>query len=424
MKPTILMLPSWYPTSENPFVGSFFREQALVMQENFNFVVLTVRYKGELACVRAVKNLFHIPVKPNLKFVQDDNGLQEYCLTIRTPRFIIWDLLVQKFNSYVKKQRLPMGIGRIENHAIKNARISAILYLKKNNLLPTFDCIYSLTSQDIANLGNDFARMYKVPHVTAEHAPFPNPGQVLSDSIAEAIEKADAFLAISNDKIRQVLLQNIKINPVWVGNYCDESRFRPSVENHTTPTILIVGASSYIKNFPLFIRAMEELKQIATKDFKIMIAGYNANKEYSQSPKDLEELVRCSSVRDNITMIESVSREDMPALYNACDIFVMTSIQEGMPVSALEACMSGLPVITTRCGGVEDYIDDSMGRIVSITDYRGIAEACNQILNGEIEFDRKHIREKTINIFGKEAFVSRISNVFFSVIEKNKRKLD
>ena len=36
MKPTILMLPSWYPTKENPHNGCFFREQALAMQEKFN----------------------------------------------------------------------------------------------------------------------------------------------------------------------------------------------------------------------------------------------------------------------------------------------------------------------------------------------------------------------------------------------------
>lgn len=66
-------------------------------------------------------------------------------------------------------------------------------------------------------------------------------------------------------------------------------------------------------------------------------------------------------------MIEAVSRENMLALYNSCDVFVMTSIQEGLPVSALEASMSGLPVISTRCGGVEDYVDDSMVRIFAIT---------------------------------------------------------
>ena len=44
MKPTILMLPSWYPINGS-VGGSFFREQALALLENFNFVVLVYTEK-------------------------------------------------------------------------------------------------------------------------------------------------------------------------------------------------------------------------------------------------------------------------------------------------------------------------------------------------------------------------------------------
>lgn len=417
MKPTILMLPSWYPTKENPHNGCFFREQALAMQKNFNFVVVTYICKKEIAVIYAIKQLFNL-IKPKITFVQNDKGLQEYHLDIKVPQFIIWDLFIERFNLVVKKQRLPQGIGKIEHQMVQKAREKSIIYLKKKNLLPHFDCVYSLTSQDMASLGNDFSKVFSVPHVTAEHAPFPWPGHVLTDYTVEAIEKADAFLAISNDKIRQVLLQNVKVNPVWVGNLCDETKFYLSNEKHEKTSFLIVAANSFYKNYPLFIKAMEELKRIASKDFNVVIAGYNSNKGYSQNAKDLEDMVHNSIIAENTKMIEAVSREDIPKLYNSCDVFVMTSIQEGLPVSALEASMSGLPVISTRCGGVEDYVDDSMGRIFPITDYKGIAKACNQILNGEIKFNKEEIRNKTINKFGNEAFVTRISRVFFDILHE------
>lgn len=415
MKPTILMLPSWYPTKENPHNGCFFREQALAMQKNFNFVVVTYICKKEIAFLYAIKKLLNF-TKPKITFVQDDKGLKEYHLDIKVPQFIIWDLFIERFNLVVKKQRLPQGIGKIEHKLVQKSREKSILYLKKKNLLPHFDCVYSLTAQDMASLGNDFSKVYSIPHVTAEHAPFPWPGHVLSDYTVKSIENADAFLAISNDKIRQVLLQNVKVKPIWVGNLCDESQFKLTTEKHEIPTFLIVAANSFYKNYDLFIKSMEELKRIALKDFNIIIAGYNSNKGYSQNANELESKIQNSLIAENTQMIEAVSREDIPKLYNSCDVFVMTSIQEGLPVSALEASMSGLPIISTRCGGVEDYVDDSMGRIFHITDYKGIAKACNQFLNGEIRFDNKAIREKAISLFGKEAFVERISKVFFDVI--------
>ena len=152
---------------------------------------------------------------------------------------------------------------------------------------------------------------------------------------------------------------------------------------------------------------MEELKRISTKDFKIIIAGYNANKGYSQNAKELEEMIKNSSFANNTEMIDSVSRDEMPAIYNKCDAFIMTSIQEGLPISAIEASMSGLPVFATRCGGVEDYIDDSMGKIVSITDYKGLAFACYDFLNGNLKYEGNKIREKTIALFGRDAFIKK-----------------
>lgn len=417
MKPTILMLPSWYPTDNNPHNGCFFREQALAMQSKFNFVVVTYKCKRVLAFFYAIKNLVKLN-KPHLKFVKDDNGLKEYSLTISVPKFFIWDLLINRINFVLKHDKLPQGVGKKEEKFLRKSREKSIKYLKNHNLLPHLDCVYSLTSQDRAVLGYDFSKVFSVPHITAEHAPFPWPGRVLSDYTVEAIEKSDAFLAISNDKIRQVLLQNIKVNPIWVGNLCDESKFCLSDEKHDKTTFLIVAANSFYKNYPLFIKAMEELKRISTKDFKIIIAGYGSNKGYSKNTKELEEKVATSVIADNTLMIESIPRDDMPKLYNSCDVFVMTSIQEGLPVSALEASMSGLPVISTCCGGVEDYVDCTMGRIFSITDYKGIANACNQILNGEIKFDNNVIRDKAIKLFGNEAFLERISKVFIDVMNK------
>ena len=418
-KPTILMLPTWYPTKENPINGTFFREQALAMQSNFNFVVATYHEKSELAFLFFIKKILCLE-NPKVVFVQNDLGLKEYAIYANKPQFIIWDLFLERFKRVVFHHKTRIGVGKEELSCIKKNRYHIANVIKNRNLLPAFDCVYSLTAQDFAPIGKTFAKTFNVPHVTAEHAPFPWPGNVLTDTTVEAIETADAFLAISNDKIRQVLLQNVKVNPIWVGNLCDETKFSLSKERHEIPTFLIVAANSFYKNYSLFIKAMEELKRIAKKDFKIVIAGYNANKGYSQNAKELEESVRNSIINSNTKMIDAVSREDMPALYNSCDVFVMTSIQEGLPVSAIEASMSGLPVISTRCGGVEDYIDESMGCIVAITDYKGIAKACNEYLEGKIKFDSNYIRERAVSLFGNEAFTNRMKNVFESVIKNEK----
>lgn len=413
MKKTILMLPSWYPTKENSFNGCFFREQALELKNNFNFIVINYSKKCYFPIIYLFRTLF-CKTKPKIEYIQNDEGLEEYSLFDFGIKFIFFDELYSKILLKIKKNK--HGIGKIENPLHEKILKSHIRYLKTKKMIPDFNLVYSLTAQDMAYLGHNICTVYKTPHITAEHAPFPWPGFVLSNKIVEAIESADAFLAISNDKIRQVLLQNVQVTPIWVGNFCNETKFHLSNSSHIIPTFLIVAANSFYKNYPLFIKAMEELKSIAVKNFKIIIAGYNANKGYSENAKNLENMIKNSTIASNTQMIEAVERNDIPALYNKCDVFVMTSIQEGLPVSALEASMSGLPVFSTRCGGVEDYVDDNMGRIFDITDYKGIANACNDYLNGKIKFDSKYIREHAVSLFGKEAFTERMKGIFEKII--------
>ncbi len=411
------MLPTWYPSKDNPINGIFFREQALVMRKDFDFVVARLFVKSDLFLINFIKRLFRIPIS-NVVFVQDDCGLKEYAIYVHKPQFIVWDLFWERFARIFLHKKNRLGIGGEELLCIKKNRLRVARYLKQKKLLPQFDCVYSLTSQENAPWGKAFADTFNVPHITAEHAPFPWPGSVLTDSVVDAIESADEFLAISNDKVRQVLLQNVKINPVWVGNMCDETKFSLSQETHDVPTFLIVAANVFYKNYPLFLKSMEELKRIATVKFKIIIAGYDSNKGYSHNAEELEFMVHNSIIAPVTEMIGYVNRNDVPALYNSCDVFVMTSVQEGLPVSAIEASMSGLPVISTSCGGVEDYVDDSMGRILPIIDYKGIAKVCNDYLNGKIVFDKKHIRERAIELFGVDAFTTRMKNIFNRAMNK------
>ena len=76
----------------------------------------------------------------------------------------------------------------------------------------------------------------------------------------------------------------------------------------------------------------------------------------------------------------------------------MTSIQEGQPVSALEAACCGLPIFSTRCGGVEDYVTNDIGRIYDITDYKSFAkEAADHIIDTD-GLDLSAVVNEIVNI--------------------------
>jgi glycosyltransferase involved in cell wall biosynthesis len=69
-------------------------------------------------------------------------------------------------------------------------------------------------------------------------------------------------------------------------------------------------------------------------------------------------------------------RRDVPQLLAAADVFLLTSISEGIPVTLIEAMAARLPIVSTRVGGVgEVVVDGETGRLVESGDAAGIAAA-------------------------------------------------
>lgn len=75
-------------------------------------------------------------------------------------------------------------------------------------------------------------------------------------------------------------------------------------------------------------------------------------------------------------------RIDVPAILAASDVFVLSSLWEGMPISLLEAMSAGCPAVATRVGGVGEVLEDGVtGLLVPPSDVAALAEAINRCLD-------------------------------------------
>ncbi len=97
----------------------------------------------------------------------------------------------------------------------------------------------------------------------------------------------------------------------------------------------------------------------------------------------LEKQVNTLSLRDRVHFMGL--RTDIPDLLNAADVFVLSSLYEGNPLSVMEAMAGGKPVISTAVGGVPELIEDrKSGFLVPSGDAKAFAQAMNKLL-GSVE---------------------------------------
>jgi glycosyltransferase involved in cell wall biosynthesis len=160
-----------------------------------------------------------------------------------------------------------------------------------------------------------------------------------------------------------------------IPNGVDTARFRPDAESRDRLRAgfqvgnefiwLAVGRLMWKKDYPTMLRAAARLPKGV-----LFIAGAGpAEAELAAMAGELPVRVRFLGPRD-----------DVPALMNAADGLVMSSVVEGLPMVLLEAAASGLPCVTTDVGGARDaVVDGQTGFVTPQDDAEALSEAMTRV---------------------------------------------
>jgi glycosyltransferase involved in cell wall biosynthesis len=96
----------------------------------------------------------------------------------------------------------------------------------------------------------------------------------------------------------------------------------------------------------------------------------------------LTRLIRKRNLQQHITILETSPHSEIPKHLSAADVFVLPSLSEGLGLVTLEALATGVPVIATRVGGIQDIlIDGYNGLLVEPRDAKSLAKAVLRILS-------------------------------------------
>lgn len=108
--------------------------------------------------------------------------------------------------------------------------------------------------------------------------------------------------------------------------------------------------------------------------------------------------------------------EKLLKLYQRCDVFVLNSRYENLPVVLLEAMSCGKPVISSNVGGISEYINESNGILFSTSDVANLSVAMEKYIQIKYTFDAKTIRSLAIKSFSKKSIAACFDKIYNELI--------
>jgi glycosyltransferase involved in cell wall biosynthesis len=138
------------------------------------------------------------------------------------------------------------------------------------------------------------------------------------------------------------------------------------------PLVGIVGRIFPIKNHRLFLEAAARVAR-ELESARFLVVGDGVLRPA------MEDYAGALGIADRV--IFTGWRRDLPVIYPDLDVLVVSSDNEGTPVSAIEAMAAGCPVVATRVGGLPDLIaDGETGCLVPPRDPAALAAGILQLL--------------------------------------------
>ena len=140
------------------------------------------------------------------------------------------------------------------------------------------------------------------------------------------------------------------------------------------PVFVFVGRLSKIKGLDLLLDGFALFHQ-EVPGARLLIAGDGEERE------GLGNRISSMRLKETVHLLGNVAHNRLPQILNAADIFILTSVAEGVPNAILESMACGLPVVATDVGGISEVVKPGVnGFLIDTRQPSDVAKALRQAL--------------------------------------------
>lgn len=279
----------------------------------------------------------------------------------------------------------------------------------------------------------DMAGWWHIPVVNHIHGAdfeefFVNADEKKKKAIKKNYDKCAQIIALSDewkDKLSQIVdAEKITVIPNY--SIVHEDIFSEKTDNGELVNILFLGELGTRKgvyDIPDIALALKEKCDGVNKSAgdtgiapRFILAGAGSEED----EKAIKEKTETLGVSDMFFFPGWIRGEEKDELLRKADIFMLPSYNEGMPMSILDACGYGLPVISTNVGGIPKLVKDKEnGFIYEPGDIAGMADGIFSLGMDEelrLQYGKRSLR-LVMDEYSQGAHLGKIETVWKLILE-------
>jgi glycosyltransferase involved in cell wall biosynthesis len=383
----ILFLSSWYPSVGKPDLGIFVKRHAQAVASIHNVTVLNA-----VADESMLKGEFRFDKR-------EEGNLKEF--TVYYGKSTSRIQLFRKFqNLNLLKSHFRLGLKKVVEWVGKP------------------DLIHVHVPYPVGLIAVEFSKDLKIPFVLTEHWTGYQPedgrykaSRTIKYVTQKTIRRASAILPVSV-QLKEIMVKNgLTGNYIIVPNVVDTDLFKPAIQAPEKFRLIHVSSlDNAQKNVTELIRAFGEAKK-KDPSLELVIVG---------SGNDEAAIRRFSNeqglTKRGVEFVGSKRNSELVEEFQQSSALIMNSRYENQPVVILEAFSCGIPVISTRVGGIPELINSERGILVDSGNSGELVQAILNMKANYATFIQSKIRNFAVEQFSDKVIALQLNSIYRSVL--------
>lgn len=260
-------------------------------------------------------------------------------------------------------------------------------------------------------------RNNNIPIVVTEHSSLihkKNIDSKLSKIAKFTYENSSKVIAVSNS-LSYSISQQFNIQSEVIPNIVNTNLFTYKTPKYKN-SYDITSTGSLIKSKGMDL-LIEAFNKAFNKNLNIHLHIFGEGVERNRLERKISEY----NLDKNVHLMGLQPRHIIAEKLQNSDCFVLASQSETFGVAYIEALAAGVPVVATKCGGPEDFINASNGILVEKDDLESLSNALFDIYTNKVKYNRKSISEETKKQFSQLTIAEKLKETYFQILEERDR---